>query len=184
MVKRFDAEGFSPEGYTLYAYAAVQVFAEAARRAGSTGLDALGEALHDRGGLVKAGPGVLERGQQQHRRDEAVAGRLPVERDDVPRLLPAERGAVLAHGREHVAVADVGRQDRDPHALHGAVICNQPSIVEYLIQQGAKVDAKNRLGWTPLMVAGGIYIANNRKDFPVAAGILRKAMSANSQPGK
>ena len=61
-------------------------------------------------------------------------------------------------------------------ALHGAVICNQPSIVEYLIQKGAKVDAKNRLGWTPLMVAGGIYIANNRKDFPVAAGILKKAM--------
>jgi ankyrin repeat protein len=69
-------------------------------------------------------------------------------------------------------------------ALHGAVICNQPAIVEYLIQQGAKVDAKNRLGWTPLMVAGGIYIANNRKDFPVAAGILRKAMSANAQPSK
>jgi uncharacterized protein len=61
-------------------------------------------------------------------------------------------------------------------ALHGAVICNQPSIVEYLIQQGAQVDAKNRLGWTPLMVANGIYIANNRKDFPAAAEILRKAM--------
>jgi len=64
-------------------------------------------------------------------------------------------------------------------ALHGAVICNQPSIVEYLIQRGAQVDAKNRLGWTPLMVANGIYIANNRKDFPAAAEILRKAMSAN-----
>ena len=62
-------------------------------------------------------------------------------------------------------------------ALHGAVICNQPSIVEYLIERGAQVDAKNRLGWTPLMVAGGIYIANNRKDFPAAAAILRKATS-------
>ena len=46
VARRFEAEGFSPEGYTLYAYAAVQVFAEAARRAGSTGLDALEEALH------------------------------------------------------------------------------------------------------------------------------------------
>ena len=64
-------------------------------------------------------------------------------------------------------------------ALHGAVICNQPSIVEYLIQKGAQVDVKNRLGWTPLMVANGIYIANNRKDFPVAAEILRRAMSTN-----
>lgn len=63
-------------------------------------------------------------------------------------------------------------------ALHGAVICNQPSIVEYLIQQGAQVDAKNRLGWTPLMIAGGIYIANNKKEFPAAARILRKALAA------
>jgi len=46
VVKRFEAEGFSPEGYTLYAYAAIQVFAEASRRAGSPGLDALGKALH------------------------------------------------------------------------------------------------------------------------------------------
>lgn len=69
-------------------------------------------------------------------------------------------------------------------ALHGAVICNQPSIVEYLIQNGAQVDAKNRLGWTPLMVANGIYIANNRKDFPAAAAILRKAMSANRAAAK
>ena len=67
-------------------------------------------------------------------------------------------------------------------ALHGAVICNQPSIVEYLISQGAEVDAKNRLGWTPLDVAGGIYIANNRKDFPVAAEIIKRTLAAKGQP--
>lgn len=67
-------------------------------------------------------------------------------------------------------------------ALHGAVICNQPSIVEYLISQGAELNAKNRLGWTPLMVAGGLYIANNRKDFPAAAELLKKAMAAKSIP--
>lgn len=68
-------------------------------------------------------------------------------------------------------------------ALHGAVICNQPSIVDRLIQQGAKVDPKNRLGWTPLMVAGGIYIANNRKDFPAAAAIPRKSHEREFAPG-
>jgi branched-chain amino acid transport system substrate-binding protein len=47
VAKRFEAEGFSPEGYTLYAYAAVQVFAEAARRAGSTELGALVKALRE-----------------------------------------------------------------------------------------------------------------------------------------
>src|SRR5262249_7288895 len=66
--------------------------------------------------------------------------------------------------------------------LHGAVICNQPSIVEYLIQQGAQIDAKNRLGWTPLMVAGGLYIANNKKENPKAAEILRNAMAAKGIP--
>lgn len=66
--------------------------------------------------------------------------------------------------------------------LHGAVICNQPSIVQYLIEQGAEVNAKNRLGWTPLMVAGGLYIANGKKDNPQAAEILRKAMASQGVP--
>jgi branched-chain amino acid transport system substrate-binding protein len=47
VVKRFEAEGYSPEGYTLYAYAAIQVFAGAARKASSTELEALAKALHD-----------------------------------------------------------------------------------------------------------------------------------------
>ena len=47
VVRRFEAERYSPEGYTLHAYAAVQVFAEAARRAGSTGLAALVRVLHE-----------------------------------------------------------------------------------------------------------------------------------------
>ena len=42
-------------------------------------------------------------------------------------------------------------------ALHGSVICNQPS--QYLIDQG-------------------LYIANNRKDFPKEGEILRRALSA------
>lgn len=67
-------------------------------------------------------------------------------------------------------------------ALHGSVICNQPSITQFLIDHGAQLDAKNQLGWTPLMVAGGLYIANNRKDFPVAAELLKKAMAAKGLP--
>jgi hypothetical protein len=63
-------------------------------------------------------------------------------------------------------------------ALHGAVICNQPSIVKYLIDQGAEVNAKNRLGWTPLMMARGLYIANAHKTSPGSAQILREALAA------
>jgi branched-chain amino acid transport system substrate-binding protein len=47
VVRRFEIEGYSPEGYTLHAYAAVQVFAEAARRVGSIKLSALVKALHE-----------------------------------------------------------------------------------------------------------------------------------------
>ena len=46
VVQRFRDQGYEPEGYTLYTYAAVQVFAQAAEIAGSTDIDAVIEALH------------------------------------------------------------------------------------------------------------------------------------------
>jgi branched-chain amino acid transport system substrate-binding protein len=45
VVERFRDQGIEPEGYTLYTYAAIQVFVQAAETAGSTDLDALIEAL-------------------------------------------------------------------------------------------------------------------------------------------
>jgi branched-chain amino acid transport system substrate-binding protein len=45
VVERFRASGFEPEGYTLYAYGAVQVWAQAAEKAGSLELDAIITAL-------------------------------------------------------------------------------------------------------------------------------------------
>src|SRR4051794_7709411 len=46
VVTRFEAEGHEAEARTLYSYAAVQVFADAARKAGSTDLDQLERELH------------------------------------------------------------------------------------------------------------------------------------------
>ncbi len=63
-------------------------------------------------------------------------------------------------------------------ALIGAIISNQPSIVQYLIDHGAKPDVKTKLGWTPLMVAEGVFFANAKKEYPQAAAILRKALEA------
>jgi len=60
-------------------------------------------------------------------------------------------------------------------AVHGAVISNQASILRYLIDQGADVNATNDLGWTPLMIAEGIFLANAKKEFPAAAAMLRAA---------
>lgn len=62
-------------------------------------------------------------------------------------------------------------------ALHAAVISNQPSLVQFLLDHGADPEAKNRLGWTPLMITKGIFMANSRKEFPKAAEILTKALA-------
>jgi len=60
-------------------------------------------------------------------------------------------------------------------AMFGAVISNQTSIVQYLVDQGARLDVKTKLGWTPLKVAEGVFFANAKKEYPAAAAILRKA---------
>ncbi len=46
VVAEFKQAGYDPEGYTLFTYAAMQVFAEAAKKAGSTKLDALSKVMH------------------------------------------------------------------------------------------------------------------------------------------
>jgi len=46
-VAQFRAAGYEPEGYTLYTYAAVQVWAEAAQKAGSVDGAKVAAALHD-----------------------------------------------------------------------------------------------------------------------------------------
>jgi branched-chain amino acid transport system substrate-binding protein len=46
VVAEFEAAGYDPEGYTLYTYAAIQAWAQAVEKAGSTDLDAVIEALN------------------------------------------------------------------------------------------------------------------------------------------
>ena len=47
VVETFRAQGFEPVGYTLYTYAAVQVWAQAVEKAGSLELAAVTQVLHD-----------------------------------------------------------------------------------------------------------------------------------------
>ena len=61
-------------------------------------------------------------------------------------------------------------------ALHGAVTTGQNSIVQYLVDNGAKLDARNKLGWTPLMVAEGGQFGATVKEFPDAVALLQKLM--------
>jgi ankyrin repeat protein len=60
--------------------------------------------------------------------------------------------------------------------LIGAIMSNQPSIVQYLVDQGADVRTKTTLGWTPLNVAEGVFCCNAKKEFPAAAAIIRKVL--------
>lgn len=46
VVKKFQAKGFEPEGYTLYTYAAFQVWAQAATKAGTVDPKKVAAALH------------------------------------------------------------------------------------------------------------------------------------------
>jgi ankyrin repeat protein len=63
-------------------------------------------------------------------------------------------------------------------ALIGAVISGQPSIVRYLLERGARPDVKTKLGWTPLTVAEGVFFANAKKEYPIAARMIREALAS------
>jgi ankyrin repeat protein len=66
--------------------------------------------------------------------------------------------------------------------LIGAVMSGQPSLVQFLIDRGARLDATTKLGWTALRVAEGVFCCNAKKEFPAAAAIIRKALAQRGQP--
>jgi ankyrin repeat protein len=75
--------------------------------------------------------------------------------------------------------ADLGIGDPrwdDSTALHGSIISGQPSITRFLIEAGADPDAKNALGWTPLMMSRGVFLANASREFPGAEAVLLEAL--------
>ena len=55
-VEEFKAAGYNPEGYTLYSYAAFQIFAQAAKEAGSIKLPDLAKVMHAKTFDTVAGP--------------------------------------------------------------------------------------------------------------------------------
>ena len=61
--------------------------------------------------------------------------------------------------------------------LIGAIMSNQPSIVQYLVDQGADVQREDdaRAG-RRCNVAEGVFCCNAKKEFPAAAAIIRKAL--------
>jgi ankyrin repeat protein len=78
------------------------------------------------------------------------------------------------------AIDEIGMGDPrwdDSTALHGSIISNQPSIVQYLVDEGANLDAKTATGWTALMMSRGVFLTNTGREFPAAEAILVKALA-------
>ena len=69
-------------------------------------------------------------------------------------------------------------------ALHGAAWRERAdSIVQFLVDRGANLNAKNKRGWTPLVIAEGIRTGNNYVRSVTTTALLRKLGAAPSPPG-
>jgi ankyrin repeat protein len=66
----------------------------------------------------------------------------------------------------------------DSTALHGSIISGQPGITRLLIEHGANPAAENALGWTPLNMSRGVFLANAEREFPEAEAILVEALGS------
>ena len=93
--------------------------------------------------------------------------------------LAGEGRALLLRHPLNLAELDAQRDRGDMRwggstALHGAAMIGSNLIVQYLLEQGADIDAPNVLGWTPLMVAEGVFVANTEKAWPDTVALLRE----------
>ena len=68
-------------------------------------------------------------------------------------------------------------------ALHGAAWRERAdSIVQFLADRGAELDAKNNRAWTPLVIAEGIHTGGNFIKSDTTAALLRQLGAAPSPP--
>jgi len=67
-------------------------------------------------------------------------------------------------------------------ALHGAAYWDSPRAVELLVAAGARLDATNETGWTPLRIADGVAITASIHASPATAALLRRLMTERGLP--
>lgn len=67
-------------------------------------------------------------------------------------------------------------------ALHGVAYAGNNLIVNYLVEQGAKLDARDVRGWSALGIANGFTYTNFYKDQKHTAELLRTLMQARGLP--
>jgi ankyrin repeat protein len=69
-------------------------------------------------------------------------------------------------------------------ALHGAIYrAGSIAMVKFLLEKGAKLDVRNKKGWTPLIAADGVeYTPNVLKRYPETAAFIRGVMRERGMP--
>jgi ankyrin repeat protein len=67
--------------------------------------------------------------------------------------------------------------DRGETALHGAAYRGSNTIVQYLVEQGAKLDARSNQGWTPWTIANGVFYTLFFKEQRATAEYLERLMA-------
>lgn len=79
--------------------------------------------------------------------------------------------------------ADVLATDKNGEtALHGVAYRGDNTIAQWLIERGAKLDAKNAVEWTPLTIADGVNFTGFLKQQRHTALFLRQEMKARGMP--
>jgi ankyrin repeat protein len=63
-------------------------------------------------------------------------------------------------------------------ALHGIAFRGVPAVAQYLADRGARLDAKDIHGWTPLAIANGLSYSDFFKEQVNVANLLRQLMTA------
>ena len=94
--------------------------------------------------------------------------------------LPGQEDEVLEAVRVCVELGtDVDATNfRNETALHGAAFRGVNRVVEYLVDQGAALDARTVEGWTPLAIANGLSYSDFFKAQAHTADRLRELMAA------
>ena len=67
--------------------------------------------------------------------------------------------------------------DRGETALHGAAYRGANTIVKYLVEKGATLDARSKQGWTPWTIANGVFYSLFFKEQKDTATYLAKLMT-------
>ncbi len=98
-------------------------------------------------------------------------GKTPVDGDGIALL---HRLPLNIHEFDETAPGDM--RWGGSTAMHGAAVRGVNSVVQFLVEKGADLNAKNRLGWTPLMLADGMWIGQTEKAQPATAAFIRKLL--------